>query len=298
VKDNNEIGYTKEEYYQISAKQGLPTRCPILRNCLRAFETRHKMVTEFNGGGIPFEEFLRSLGETRSPDTMIKSAEQRPSCLVGGAVTAMSNVCPEVMLFESEYLPREFRQSAFANASYYDDSLRIQAEPKHYRECAEFAEFSFCQKGRRKVRDANLSRLTQQIPERALEDYLENHLEELEPGLKLLKRQKRIGKWKADIFASDSAGVDVLIELKSKAMNRDDADKLCGQVSRYYNHLKSDTRDLRVFIVIPRNNNGITDNLYHGLKPWIENNKVTVFQFDYSLYGREFTFSRLDFAKH
>lgn len=298
MKGNSDIGYTKEEYYQLSEKHRLPTRCPILRNCLRAFETRHKMVTEFNGGDIPFEDFLRSLGEACSPDTMIKSAEKRPSCLVGGAITAMSNVCPEVMLFEPDYLPHEFRQSAFANASYYDDSRRVQAEPKHYRECAEFAEFSFSQKGRGKVRDANLSHLTQQIPERALEDYLENHLEQLESGLKLIKRQKRIGKWKADIFASDSAGVDVLIELKSKTLNRDEADKLCGQVSRYYNHLKSDMRDLKLFIVIPRNDNGITDNLYQGLKPWIVSNKVTIFQFDYSLYGREFTFSRLDFSKN
>lgn len=293
MKGSSDIGYTKEEYYKLSEKHGLPTRCPILRNCLRAFETRHKMVAEFNGGDISFEEFLQSLGETRSPNAMIKLAEQRPSCLVGGAITALNNVCPEVMLFEPDYLPHEFRQSAFAHASYYNDSRRIQVESKHYRECAEFAEFSFIQKGRGKVRDANLSHLTLQIPERALEDYLENHLELLEPGLKLLKRQKRIGKWKADLFASDFAGVDVLIELKSKTLNRDEADKLCGQVSRYYNHLKSDVRDLKVFIVIPRNDNGIADNLYQGLKPWIVSNKVTIFQFDYSVYGRKFTFSRL-----
>lgn len=298
MKGDNESGYTKEEYYQISSKHGLPNRCPLLDNCRRAFETRYEMDIGFSESQISFEEFLRSVGQTCSPDTMIKTIGQVPSSRSNGALTVVADVCPEVMLFEQKYLPTNFRQSAFGYASYYEDTHRFQAESKHYRECAEFSEFSFRLKGRCRTGDSKLTYLTSQMPEKVLEDYLENNLERLESGLKFLERQKQIGKWRADIVASDSTGVDVLIELKSKVLNKDETDKLCGQVSRYYHHLKSKTRDLRVFIVIPRNDSDVIDNLYHGLKPWIDSNKVTVFEFDYSLYGKEFMFSKLDFPNN
>ncbi len=294
MKDADEIGYSKEEYFQLSSKNGLSNRCPILGSCHRAFETMYEMDIGFSGSDMSFEKYLQSIGEQRSPDAMIKSAE-RVSWHSNGAVTAVRNMCPEIMLFESQYLPIGFRQSAFGNASYYEDTHRFQAEPKHFRECAEFSEFAFQQRGHRKIVAGEHS--TSQIPEKWLEDYLENNLDRLEPGLKFLERQKQIGKWKVDIFASDSAGVDVLIELKSKVLNRDEADRLCGQVSRYYHHLKPKTRDLRVFIVIPRNNGAVIDNLYYGLKAWIDGNNVAVFEFDYSLYEKKFTFSKLDFSK-
>ena len=294
MKDGYEIGYPKEEYFHISSRHGLSNRCPILSSCYRAFETRYQLDIGFSGNDMSFEIFLQSLGEKRLPDAMLKSSE-RVLWHSNGAVTALRNVCPEIMLFEPQYLPHGFAQSAFGNASYYDDTRRFQAEPMHYRECAEFSEFAFRQIGGRKTGN---SKSTSQIPEQWLEDYLENNLDRLEPGLKFLERQKQIGKWKADIFASDSAGVDVLIELKSKVLNRDETDKLCGQVSRYYHHLKSKSRDLRVIVVIPRNNSDVIDNLYHGLKAWIDDNKVTVFEFDYNLYGKEFMFSQLDFSKN
>ena len=291
---DNMIGYTKEEYYQISAKHGLPNRCPILRNCHRAFKTRYEMCVGFSTNYISFEIFLQSISETRSPDALIKSIESGPTSLVNGAITAVKNVCPEIMLFEPDYLPHDFMQAAFGNASYYNDTRRFQAEPKHYRECTEFAEFSYIQKHRNKL-DTNVLNLTSQIPEKALEDYLENNLEKLEPGLKFLNRQKQIGKWIADIIASDSNGFEVLIELKSKVLNRADTDRLIGQVSRYYHRASSTKRELRVFIVIPKAGDDILDSLYHGLKSWIESNKVTVYQFDFSLYARDFTFSKLNF---
>jgi len=293
MKDNNEIGYSKEEYYQISAKRGLPNRCPILGNCRRAFETKYEMDIGFSGSDMSFDNFLRSVGETRSPDAMIKSIE-KISWFSNGAVTSIKNICPEIMLFEPKYLPHDFRQSAFGNASYYKDTRRLQIEPKHYRECAEFSEFSFHHKGHGKIRNTDASHIISQIPEKALEDYLEKNLDRLEPGLTFIERQKQIGKWKADIFASDSTGVDVLIELKSTVLNKVEADKLCGQASRYFHYIKSDARRLRVFIVIPRSDSGVIEILTHGMKSLIKNDEVSVFQFDYSLYAREFSFSKLN----
>lgn len=193
-------------------------------------------------------------------------------------------------------MPFNFRQSAFGNGSYYKDTRCFEAEAKHFSECAEFSGYLLQTSGdKNKGLGTKMSLV--QIPEEKLEDYLSNNIEILEPGLKFIERQKTIGKWKVDIFASDASGSDVLIELKSKLLNRDEIDKLCGQVSRYYHRLKSKTRDLRMFIVVPRDNRNFITNIHHGLKPWIDNDKITVFQFDYSLYRKEFIFSKVTFEK-
>jgi len=147
--DNNVIGYTKEEYYQISEKQRLPKRCPILGNCCRAVETRYQMGMKLGGSDISFDEFIHSYGQKWDTANMIKAIEQVSWTYAHDILTAVTNACPEVTLFEPEYLPFHFRQSAFGNASWYKDTRRFAAEAKHYSDCAEFSEYTFHNMGRR-----------------------------------------------------------------------------------------------------------------------------------------------------
>ena len=235
--DDNSIGYTKDQYFKISSKQGLPNRCPILRICSHAILTRFEIGFKMGGSKITFDEFLESEGQQWEEEKMIKEVETISWKYAHDVLKSVENVCPEVMLFEADYLPPNFRQSAFGTALYYKDTRRFEAEPKHYSECAEYSEYVFrSAKQNIKVRDTN--NLPSQVPEKSLEDYLTSNIEDLEPGMKLVKRQKAIGNWSADIFASDIKGNDVLIELKSKNLNRDEIHKLTGQVSKYFNGLK------------------------------------------------------------
>lgn len=152
MNDNRNIGYTKEEYYQISEKQGLPKRCPFFGNCCRAVETRYRMGMRLGGSDISFEEFINSYGQKWDPVNMMKSIEQVSWSYTHDVLTSVKNACPEVTLFEPEYLPFHFRQSAFGNASYYKDTHRFAAEAKHYTDCAEFSEYFFDKMGHYKIK--------------------------------------------------------------------------------------------------------------------------------------------------
>lgn len=290
------VGYSQEEYYAISSKDGLPKRCPILKKCCKAVRTRWVLGFEVVGTKTSFEDFLSFEGQYWEPEKMIPSVEQMqwlsPEIYGDSGFFYAYNICPEVTLFEEYYLPDVIIPSACGKISYYYESKRAIVTPKHYSECAEFSGYYFTSIGQRKTK---MSASPKQINEQVLEDYLVDNLSLLEPGLKFLDRQKPLGKWKVDIFASDTSGADVLIELKSKILSRGEIDKLCGQVSRYYHRHKSKVRDVRMFIVIPKDKRDMVTNLYHGLKSWIDGNKVTVFQFDYTVYSKEFAFTKVTF---
>lgn len=292
--EEKSVGYTKEDYYNISLKHGLPKRCPILRKCCRAVLTRYEMGHRLGGSDMKFDEFLRSQGQSWEPEKMIKENELISWSYSHDVLCSVENVCPEVTLFEPEYLPYNFRQSAFGNGSYYKESRRFEAEAKHYSECAEFSEYLFQASGE-KMKGLGTKISPVQIPEKKLEDYLANNIEALEPGLKFIKRQKPIGKWAADIFASDVEGNDILIELKSKKLNRDEIHKLTGQVSKYFNGLKKKAQNLRLLVVLPRSNNDNVDDLYQGLQHWIEDDKVSLYHFDYLFYEDKFVFTKINF---
>lgn len=295
--EDKTIGYSKEDYYKISAKEALPKRCPILGKCIKAVWTRYFLGFRVVGHDISFKEFLSVEGQYWEPEKMIQEITQA-ECSVpnkGGDIVFWfaSNICPEVTLFEEKYLPRGLRPSSACGDVDYDyESKRTVVTPKHYSECAEFSKYYFENVGQRKIK---MPSVIEQIPEKSLEDYLVNNIEALEAGLKVIDRQKPIGKWIVDIFASDSLGSDVIIELKSKNLNRSENLKLTGQVSKYFNRLKKSANNLRLFIVVPGGNKDMLDELYHGLQHWIENDKVCLYQFDYILYDKKFIFSKVDF---
>lgn len=288
------LGYTKEEYYNISLKHGLPKRCPILPDCCRAVLTRYEMGFRLGGNNINFEDFIHSQGQRWEPDKMIKEIEILTWSRSNDVGYSIENVCPEVALFEPDYLPSKFRQSGFGTGSYDKELRRFEAEAKHYSECAEFSQYLFKSSGA-KMKGPGAKVSFDQIPEKKLEDYLANNIEALEPGLNFIARQKSIGKWTVDIFASDAEGNEILIELKSKKLNRDEIHKLTGQVSKYFNALKKKANNLRLFVVLPRINKDKVDDLCQGLQHWIENNKVRLYHFDYLFYEEKFVFTKIKF---
>lgn len=299
--EDRTVGYSQGEYYSISSKEGLPKRCPILKKCCKAVWTRYVLGFDVVGAKVSFDDFLVSEGQYWEPEKMIKEVEQmrwvEPEKYGGSVFFYAENICPEVTLFEGRYLPTVIVPSAFGDIHYYYESRRTAVKPKHYSECAEFSEYLFHNLGEKKLKGFSHSSSRNQIPENKLEDYLVNNIEALENGLKFVDRQKSIGKWVADIFASDSQGNDVIIELKSKNLNREEIHMLTGQVSKYFNRLKKKAQNLRLMIVLPRSNEDKLDDLHEGLQHWFKENKVTVFQFDYSLYGKEFVFTKVTFEE-
>ena len=285
------VGHSAEEYFAISLKEGLPKRCPILRNCQKAVWTRYILGFCITGTNESFEDFISSSGQYWKPEKMIQQIEQMEWTPGPGTSFYANKVCPEITLFEEEFLPFCLVPSACGYVSYNDEFKKREAIAKHYSECAEFSEYQF--QNLQKIKTKNKS--IKQIPEKELEDYLGTHLEVLESGLTLVKKQKALGKWKVDILALDSSGSEVIIELKTKPLNSGDIDKLIGQVSRYYNHFKLKSNNLRLFIIVPRNNE-LINNIYHGLKSWIDESTATIFQFDYTMYSKEFIFSKAFFT--
>lgn len=67
------------------------------------------------------------------------------------------------------------------------------------------------------------------VEEKTVEDILERNIELVEPGMKLLERQKQTGVGRIDLFARDKNGVYTIIELKKGKTD----DRVFGQLSRY-----------------------------------------------------------------
>lgn len=136
-------GYTNEEYYAISSKQGFPLRCPILRKCIRAVWSRYILGCRLGGDNTSFEKFVAMNGLYWSPEEMIPEIEQMSWVPSNAAFCEIENCCPEIPLFEPQYLPAAFKPSAFGSAAFYKESKKFEAIPKHFSECAEFSEQQF-----------------------------------------------------------------------------------------------------------------------------------------------------------
>ena len=83
----------------------------------------------------------------------------------------------------------------------------------------------------RSVQKDSLTPINQRgsLAERNLEDFVLLQLEEIEPGLKLIKRQLNTSAGRLDILCQDSFGCYVVIELKRYQGN----DQVFGQILRY-----------------------------------------------------------------
>jgi predicted Mrr-cat superfamily restriction endonuclease len=101
---------------------------------------------------------------------------------------------------------------------------------------------------------AKLKRILQKIPsqetvtkaleihdEDEIKDYMERHLEELEKGLTVIKREQQTSEGPMDFLAKDKRGVYAAIEVKIEA---DDA--TVSQLRRYMRSFKEDTKASKV----------------------------------------------------
>lgn len=114
------------------------------------------------------------------------------------------------------------------------------------------------------------------IDEKLLEDFLENHLHELESDLKLIQRQKNTRVGRIDLFAIDKNGYCVIIELKKGRT----ADKVLGQISRYIGFIQeneANCKKVRAIIV--------GKNIDEKLKYAVKGARIlcNLYEFDFSV---------------
>lgn len=139
--NKNTSGHTKDEYFAISTKLKLQPRCPILRFCCRAIRTRYALGFDLCNSGVSFEQFIKSHNQFWEPGTMINEIGEFISTQKSNVFFDIENCCPEIPLFETQYLPSKFAQAAFCEATYYKESKTFEATAKHFSECAEYSEF-------------------------------------------------------------------------------------------------------------------------------------------------------------
>jgi RecB family endonuclease NucS len=132
----------------------------------------------------------------------------------------------------------------------------------------------------------------ERIPEKYLEDYLEKNLEVLEQGLKFKSRQAILELGRLDIVAENVANEMVLIELKTDPSEYIGMDKLCGQISRYFNQHGETSK---MYLIVPFVSQKQLSRIRTSLKHWIQDGRVRVYQFDYQIYRKKFIFERVVF---
>jgi hypothetical protein len=107
----------------------------------------------------------------------------------------------------------------------------------------------------RSVQKASLAPINQRRPlaERNLEDFVLLQLDEIEPGLKLIKRQLSTAAGRLDILCQDRLGWYVVVELK-----RDQGtDQVVGQILRYIGWVQENysTDKVRGIIIVGKKDN-------------------------------------------
>lgn len=120
---------SKADYFAQSRKSGLPPHCPILDRCARRLST----IELANRPGYTAKERQRS--------DLIPEIGAPVSQIGGTSNFIVSNLCPEVTLFEGEHFYGGFTGVAL-RAAQYDKYLDPQIEfleYGHFEECAEFA---------------------------------------------------------------------------------------------------------------------------------------------------------------
>ncbi len=299
-KNHDCLGYSKLQYEKLSEQSGYPSRCPAVTDCERASGTRWLLsrqgtkeyssyiydMTVGKGRALSFEDIDETDYQLNPHLGIIHNTSNPKEFLV-----EISNSCPEVMFnkfgvfarWYKEY--KDFSINGSLKKSYND------SEGKHFTDCSEFSKW--CMVNNIPLRQK--AKLIRNYPEEKLQEYITLNIEALEPGLKFVKQQKFIATGALDIVAKDKLGEDVIVELKAKHLSSSAADRLCGQVSRYYNEYKDTSPNPRLFIVVPRHDKNKIYSLYQGLKHWVVGNRIRIFQFDHS--NNEYYFEEVAFVR-
>lgn len=136
---------TKDEYYDISRKQKVPKRCPILDYC-----SRHAWTLYFFGyyssddrsadvfqllkreGHVPTDFDQRHIALRGEPPSFQKSDDY----------VDFANTCPEVSLFDGDFRFGFAARTATASAYWNQYQGLRHSESRHYTECPEFCAWS------------------------------------------------------------------------------------------------------------------------------------------------------------
>jgi hypothetical protein len=122
---------SKKEYFKQSRKLDVDSRCPIIEHCQRRADT----LALFNKVSLDKAREFASLKEP-----IIDTIGQGASYIGGNNNFIVSNLCPEVSLFESEF---SYYSKEPVTKAQYDKYLNPQSEvleTGHYSECAEYCQ--------------------------------------------------------------------------------------------------------------------------------------------------------------
>lgn len=127
--------HNKEEYFELSRRHGLPTRCPLLQRCERR---AHTLALANNW---PLDK-AASFAELDLP---IVGSVGEPAYLIGGKNNfIVGGQCPEVGLFETTMAIIGLNGMPVTMGQYdkYTDPQYEVLETGHFSECAEYALYS------------------------------------------------------------------------------------------------------------------------------------------------------------
>ena len=139
----------EDKYFEISKKEGLTNRCPILDIC----ERRAMTIYLFNDYSKVYPnksifEALYSEGDLKEHylKEEIKICGELPAIAIGNKRGHFLNTCPEVNLFDSENAFGTFYGTACTEAAWDDEekeeSKKIKIfKEKHYSKCSEFSKY-------------------------------------------------------------------------------------------------------------------------------------------------------------
>jgi len=123
---------SKKEYIEQSRELGIDSRCPIIEHCQRRADT----LALFNNVDL---NKAKEFADLKEP--IIDTVGQGASLIGGGSNFIVSNLCPEVSLFESEL---SYYSNEPVTKAQYDKYMNPQSEvleTGHYYQCAEYCKY-------------------------------------------------------------------------------------------------------------------------------------------------------------
>ena len=290
-------GYSKNQYDKISKKMKLSPNCPLIVGCERGKGTRWLLNQQ---GHAAYSSYTYDLFEKKGYEICTSNVfemdyEVNPHLGIIYRTAEpkeflfdVSNACPEAIYNKCDVFANSYRKYEDYSTDGKLRNSNITSKGQHYSDCPEFCKWAMEHgfKGHRS------NKQSKSFSEKKLEDYLVGNLDNLESGLSYINRQVRLTTGIIDIHARDSLGNNVFIELKARVLTPSAIHKLCGQVSTYFNTINSEDLQARFFILVMKANTGDqSQKIKYGLKHWLDEGRVKLFQFERSADGNLLIFS-------
>lgn len=140
---------TEEQYYQISKREELPEKCPLIGKCER-YALTILYLTEFNiyGKGKTVEDILINEGllPEEYKEKKVNQIGEPFSFRKSENTCDIQNACPEVSLFFNGliygFIPQKGIVSGFWDNFWKDKKFRVE-KTGHFSKCREFSQYIF-----------------------------------------------------------------------------------------------------------------------------------------------------------